>query len=182
MIGPEHGGRWTASIAPKVFKHLAVGVRYAVVREFTDFDGGSHPAGETWWFRGHNFLPYDDGLSLFVFWTDSGGGTFACNGCRSSKAGLSTTWKAIFAPPEPTRRRGRPVAPALSPEEREQAPARAREGSLLVGRVRFNPPPCRPMTADYAALIRPTARGSLPCPTTPHACAFMSAISSAARA
>jgi Domain of unknown function (DUF3601) len=66
VIGPEPGGHWTASMVPKAFKHLAVGARYAVVREFADFDGGIHPAGETWWFRGHNFLPYDDGLSLFV--------------------------------------------------------------------------------------------------------------------
>lgn len=25
-----------------------------------------HPAGETWFFLGHSFLPYDDGLSLFI--------------------------------------------------------------------------------------------------------------------
>lgn len=46
--------------------HLAIGRRYRVVRAFTDFDSGVHPVGEEWEFRGHAFLPYDDGLSLFV--------------------------------------------------------------------------------------------------------------------
>jgi hypothetical protein len=36
------------------------------VTPFRDFDGDEHPIGETWFFVGYNFLPYDDGLSLFV--------------------------------------------------------------------------------------------------------------------
>jgi hypothetical protein len=48
------------------FKHLTIGNRYQVVKTFTDFDRGEHPVGETWRFEGHSFLPYDDGLSLFV--------------------------------------------------------------------------------------------------------------------
>nr|WP_165388510.1 DUF3601 domain-containing protein [Sphingomonas populi] len=40
--------------------------RYTVVREFTDFDGVLHPRGESWRFLTYSFLPYDDGLSLFV--------------------------------------------------------------------------------------------------------------------
>ena len=35
-------------------------------REFTDFDGDVHRAGEEWTFLGSSFLPHDDGLSLFV--------------------------------------------------------------------------------------------------------------------
>jgi hypothetical protein len=66
MFGPCEPGHWTASLAPAAFGHLVVGSRYAVVRAFSDFDGDVHPAGETWWFRGHDFLPNDDGLSLFV--------------------------------------------------------------------------------------------------------------------
>jgi hypothetical protein len=46
-------------------EHLAIGARYAVVRAFTDFDGDVHPVGETWWFRGHSFLPHQGGLSVF---------------------------------------------------------------------------------------------------------------------
>ena len=50
----------------KPFKHLRPGMRYHVVRPFFDFDCVGHPAGESWTFEGSNFLPYDDGLSLFV--------------------------------------------------------------------------------------------------------------------
>src|SRR5690606_16962234 len=48
------------------FGHLVIGRRYRVVKAFADFDRGEHPVGETWVFEGHSFLPYDDGLSLFV--------------------------------------------------------------------------------------------------------------------
>lgn len=48
------------------FKHLKPGTRYRVAAPFTDYDGGLHPEGESWVFVGHSFLPYDDGLSLFV--------------------------------------------------------------------------------------------------------------------
>ena len=46
--------------------HLQPDRKYQVIQAFTDFDGRVHPVGETWWFRGDNFLPYDDGLSLFL--------------------------------------------------------------------------------------------------------------------
>jgi hypothetical protein len=39
---------------------------YLVIKEFKDFDGVLHPVGEAWTFVEKNFLPYDDGLSLFV--------------------------------------------------------------------------------------------------------------------
>jgi hypothetical protein len=48
------------------FKHLVIGRRYRVAKAFIDFDRGKHPIGEEWTFEGHSFLPYDDGLSLFV--------------------------------------------------------------------------------------------------------------------
>lgn len=48
------------------FRHLLSGRDYVVLRPFTDFDGVLHPVGERWRFIGHSFLPYDDGLSLFV--------------------------------------------------------------------------------------------------------------------
>ncbi len=48
------------------FRHLTIGRRYRVVKAFVDFDGGEHAVGESWRFEGHSFLPYDDGLSLFV--------------------------------------------------------------------------------------------------------------------
>ncbi|MBX3529887.1 MAG: DUF3601 domain-containing protein [Rhizobiaceae bacterium] len=52
------------------FQHLVIGRRYRVVMSFTDYDRGEHPVGEEWIFEGHSFLPYDDGLSLFVAYDD----------------------------------------------------------------------------------------------------------------
>ena len=48
------------------FKHLVSNHDYLVVQDFVDFDNGQHPAGERWTFIGSSFLPYDDGLSLFI--------------------------------------------------------------------------------------------------------------------
>ncbi|KAA0970723.1 DUF3601 domain-containing protein [Aureimonas fodinaquatilis] len=48
------------------FKHLEPGKRYRVTKGFTDYDGRYHPTGESWTFLRHSFLPYDDGLTLFV--------------------------------------------------------------------------------------------------------------------
>ncbi len=48
------------------FKHLVTERDYVVVRSFVDFDSGQHLEGERWTFIGSSFLPYDDGLSLFV--------------------------------------------------------------------------------------------------------------------
>lgn len=43
-----------------------VGARHRVIRPFVDFDGDTHPWGETWIFLGSAFAPRDDGVSLFV--------------------------------------------------------------------------------------------------------------------
>ncbi len=48
------------------FAHLLPGRRYRIVQPFTDYDGREHAIGEAWEFVGSSFLPYDDGLSLFV--------------------------------------------------------------------------------------------------------------------
>ena len=67
LYGPRDRGHWTADghlEARHAF--LDAGKRYRVIREFTDFDGDVHREGERWTFLGSSFLPYDDGLSLFV--------------------------------------------------------------------------------------------------------------------
>ena len=56
----------TTPLPTRDFMHLISGQRYVVVQAFVDFDGDEHPVGETWAFIGSAFLPYDDGLSLFV--------------------------------------------------------------------------------------------------------------------
>jgi hypothetical protein len=45
---------------------LIAGKTYRVIKTFVDYDDISHDVGESWGFVGHNFLPYDDGLTLFV--------------------------------------------------------------------------------------------------------------------
>ena len=45
---------------------LIVGKTYRVIRAFEDYDGLPHSVGETWRFVSHSFLPYDDGLTLYV--------------------------------------------------------------------------------------------------------------------
>ncbi len=69
MYGPQPGGFWSGLKAVNTgsaYQFLTAGHKYRVIREFADFDGDRHPAGETWQFCGYSFVPYDDGLSLFV--------------------------------------------------------------------------------------------------------------------
>lgn len=48
------------------FQHLKSGNEYIVTQEFTDFQKELHPVGEKWEFLGSHFVPYDDGLLLYV--------------------------------------------------------------------------------------------------------------------
>ena len=52
------------------FQHLRPGASYVVRAAFIDYDGALHEPGEAWTFRSHSFLPYEDGLSLFVTLSD----------------------------------------------------------------------------------------------------------------
>jgi hypothetical protein len=45
---------------------LIPGKACRVVTGFVDYDGLPHPIGESWRFVAKNFLPYDDGLTLYV--------------------------------------------------------------------------------------------------------------------
>ena len=67
MYGPYEPGHWSkATKLQPTFEFLETGRRYRVCGAFTDFDGDVHVPGEEWTFLGTSFLPYDDGLSLFV--------------------------------------------------------------------------------------------------------------------
>ena len=66
MYGPEQKGQWSKLNLKKDHGHLTAGRKYIVISEFQDFDRDTHPIGETWIFLGSSFVPYDDGLSLFV--------------------------------------------------------------------------------------------------------------------
>lgn len=65
MYGPKPRGFWSTNSAAK-YKHLISGHSYEVIQEFTDYDQFTHRVGEQWTFLGYSYLPYDDGLSLFV--------------------------------------------------------------------------------------------------------------------
>jgi hypothetical protein len=58
---PPHAPR-----GPFAATQLIAGQTYRVIKEFVDFDGLPHSVGEQWRFVAHNFLPYDDGLTLYV--------------------------------------------------------------------------------------------------------------------
>jgi hypothetical protein len=45
---------------------LVPGRTYRVVVAFEDYDRQVHQVGESWRFLRKNFVPYDDGLTLFV--------------------------------------------------------------------------------------------------------------------
>lgn len=49
---------------------LVPGKSYRVIAEFKDYDNIIHPIGESWRFTEKSFLPYEDGLSLFVEMND----------------------------------------------------------------------------------------------------------------
>jgi uncharacterized protein DUF3601 len=66
MYGPCPAGHFTVHGGTDDFQMLRAGRAYRVTQPFTDYDGDLHPAGEGWTFLGHNFVPYHDGLSLFV--------------------------------------------------------------------------------------------------------------------
>ena len=45
---------------------LTPGKTYRVIHLFIDYDGATHRIGETWRFVEKSFLPYEDGLTLFL--------------------------------------------------------------------------------------------------------------------
>ena len=45
---------------------LILGKTYHVTTAFEDYDGIIHSVGESWRFSGKDFLPYDDGLTLYI--------------------------------------------------------------------------------------------------------------------
>jgi hypothetical protein len=65
MYGPKQNGFWSKRSGAER-KPLELGVEYEVTKAFVDHDGTTHPVGERWRFVGSSFLPYDNGLSLFV--------------------------------------------------------------------------------------------------------------------
>ena len=69
MIGPKKKGHWSSLESQNCgndFDILRSGRKYKIIKAFRDFDGDYHPIDEEWTFLSYCFLPYGDGLSLFV--------------------------------------------------------------------------------------------------------------------
>ena len=67
-VGQDRSAKEPVLSDPRIFTaaDLVPGQTYVVVKAFEDYDSIPHPVGESWRFISKNFLPYDDGLSLFV--------------------------------------------------------------------------------------------------------------------
>ncbi len=66
MYGPKPAGFWTGHASTEPYRCLIPGKQYVVKVSFDDFDEHTHVPDETWTFLGWSYLPYDNGLSLFV--------------------------------------------------------------------------------------------------------------------
>ena len=69
MYGPKKIGFWSSlkgNNTGKRYLFLQAGNKYRVVQPFSDYSGYLHPIGEEWMFLGYSFVPYDEGLSLFI--------------------------------------------------------------------------------------------------------------------
>jgi hypothetical protein len=51
---------------PQFDEVVRPGIRYRVIKAFTDHDRKLHPVGEEWTFLRHAFLPYEDGMTFFI--------------------------------------------------------------------------------------------------------------------
>lgn len=54
-----------SSLLDKQYAHLNAGQTYRVMQTFVDYDNDTYAEGCTLTFIGANFVPYEDGLSLF---------------------------------------------------------------------------------------------------------------------
>lgn len=52
------------------YGHLKAGRKYMIVKSFRDYDNYTYEEGNVIEFIGSNFVPYDDGLSLFCVYKD----------------------------------------------------------------------------------------------------------------
>jgi hypothetical protein len=66
---------------------LIQGKTYLVIADFVDYDGLAHKVGENWSFVGHDFLPYDDGLTIYIV-RDGKNSVFLCNPVQNPREGL----------------------------------------------------------------------------------------------
>ena len=54
----------------KEYDHLKAGRKYSIAMSFRDYDNNPYEEGNVIEFIGSNFVPYEDGLSLFCIYKD----------------------------------------------------------------------------------------------------------------
>jgi Domain of unknown function (DUF3601). len=54
----------------KKYSHLIAGRKYTISKSFRDYDNYPYEQGNVIEFIGSNFVPYEDGLSLFCIYKD----------------------------------------------------------------------------------------------------------------
>jgi hypothetical protein len=58
------------SYLDKEYEHLRSGNKYSIAKSFRDYDNNAYEQGFVIEFIGANFVPYEDGLSLFCIYKD----------------------------------------------------------------------------------------------------------------
>src|SRR5207248_1698566 len=82
---PECTGCNSIHCAGGAFKHLIPGRRYVVIKPFHDYDQSLHAEGESWTYLGYSFLPYEDGLTLFISSSNPGQSSIRLQWARESQ-------------------------------------------------------------------------------------------------
>ena len=72
-------------------------VRYRVLIEFGDYDGQTHEPAEEWVYRGYNFFPHDDGLTLHVTWADGSDGVIRMRWHREAQGQVLDVFERYVA-------------------------------------------------------------------------------------
>lgn len=85
---------------------LIPGRRYEVILPFVDFDGDLHEPPQQWVFLGHNFVPYDDGLMLWVIWGDGSRGVMRFCWDENHQGHILDAFERYVSLPDPGRDAG----------------------------------------------------------------------------
>ena len=70
MQSKEDFSNMDKSHLDRKYDHLRAGRKYSIVKSFRDYDNYQYEEGNIIEFIGSNFVPYEDGLSLFCIYKD----------------------------------------------------------------------------------------------------------------
>ena len=84
----------------KNYQHLIPGSWYQIAKTFHDFDDLPRPRGTIFRYLGYRFLPYDDGLTLFVSFGDGNESTIRLQWRSGSQAEVLEDFRIYVEPVE----------------------------------------------------------------------------------